>query len=153
MKPLKASLIAGTVGVLAGLGMAILGGMAVEWAVLIAVPITAVTLVWLRAPRAADPIWAPLPEPTGGATEHQAAGLASRLSESADNPRRFATRVQPRLRALALAKLRRAGIEELADPRAVSVLGPRLHHLVVHPDAVIPDPRTAAALFAELEEP
>lgn len=152
MKPLRATLIATAAGVLAGLGMAILGGMAVPWAILLAVPITSVTLVGLRAPRAADPIWAPLPERGGGATEHQAAALASRLAESADNPTRFATRVQPRLRALALAKLRRAGIEELADPRAISVLGPRLHLLATHPDAVMPDPRTASALFAELEE-
>jgi hypothetical protein len=60
--------------------------------------------------------------------------------------------VQPRLRTLALAKLRRAGIEELADPRAVSVLGPRLYRLVTDRNAKLPDPRTATALFAELEE-
>jgi len=153
VKPLKAALIALTVGVLAGLGMAILGGMAVQWAVLLAVPIAAVTLVGLRSPRGADPVWAPLPDTHGGATEHQAAALASRLAESVATPARFVTRVQPRLRTLALAKLRRAGIDELADPRAVSVLGPRLHALVTRPDAVMPDPRTAAVLFAELEEP
>lgn len=153
MKPLKAALIAVTVGVLAALGMAILGGMVTHWAVLVAVPITAVTLVSLRAPTGADPIWAPLPDQHGGGTEHQAAALASRLAESAGNPARFVTRVQPRLRTLAMAKLRRAGIEELADPRAVSVLGPRLHLLVTSRDAVVPDPRTAAVLFAELEEP
>lgn len=153
MKPLKAALIAVTVGVLAGFGLAILGGMVTQWAVLVAAPITAVTLVSLRAPSGADPVWAPLPDLHGGGTEHQAAALASRLAESAHNPGRFVTRVQPRLRALAVAKLRRAGIDELADPRAVSVLGPRLHLLVTHPDAVVPDPRTAAALFAELEEP
>lgn len=153
MKPLKATAIAVAVGVLSGLGMAILGGMTVQWAVLLAVPVMAVTLVGLRSPRGAEPVWSPLPDGHGGATEHQAAALASRLAESVDNPSRFATRVQPRLRALAVAKLRRAGIEELADPRAVSVLGSKLHHLVTHPDAVMPDPRTAAVLFAELEEP
>jgi hypothetical protein len=86
VRPLKAVLIAVVVGVLAGLGMRILGGMAAQWAVLLAVPVAAVTLVGLLSPRGAEPIWAPLPEPLGGATEHQAAALASRLAESVDYP-------------------------------------------------------------------
>lgn len=152
MTLLKATPIAITVGILAVLGLRILGGVLTPWAVLLALPITAVTMLGLLVPRAAEPVWAPLPEPPGSPTAHQAATLASRLAEAADHPARYRTRVRPRLRALALAKLRRAGVEELADPRAVRVLGPRMHRLVTDQNAELPDPRTAAALFAELEE-
>jgi hypothetical protein len=152
MKPLKAGLISLAVGVIAGVGMHYLGGVVVEWAALLAVPVTALTLVGLRSPRGAEAVWMPLPETYEGATEHQAAALASRLAESAAVPERFATRVQPRIRKLALAKLRRAGIEELADPRAPSVLGPQIHKLATDPLATLPAPGVAAALFAELEE-
>jgi hypothetical protein len=152
VKLLKAMLAAIAVGIVAALVMWFIGGVLAPWAVLLALPITAVTLLGLLAPRGAEPIWAPLPEPAGSPTEHQAATLASRLAEAVEYPVRYRTRVQPRLRVLALAKLRRAGIEELADPRAASVLGPRLYWLVTDQDAKLPDPRTAAALFAELEE-
>jgi hypothetical protein len=141
------------VGILAALGLRFLGGVFAPWAVLLALPITAVTLLGLLPPRGAEPVWAPLPEPEGSVTAHQASALASRLVEAVDNPARYPIRVQPRLRVLALARLRRAGIEELADPRAALVLGPRLHRLVTDQNAKLPeDPRTAAALFAELEE-
>ena len=150
MRPLVAVLLTVATGVLAGIGLRVLGGLLTPWAVLLAVPIAAVTMVGLLAPRGAEPIWAPLPEPAGRATEHQAASLASRLAEAAEYPTRFQTRVQPRLRRLALAKLRRAGIEELDDPRAAAVLGARMHRLVTDPTATMPDPETAAELFSGL---
>ena len=106
----------------------------------------------LLAPGAAEPIWAPLPDVHTRATEHLATSLASRLSESSEYPSRFRTRLQPRLARLALVKLRRAGIEELHDPRAPEVLGAELHRLVTDPDATLPGPARAAALFATLEE-
>lgn len=152
MTLLKATPIAVMVGILAVLGLRFLGGVLIHWAALLALPITAVTLLGLLVPRGAEPAWAPLPEPPGSPTAHQAATLASRLAEAADHQARYRTRVQPRLRVLALAKLRRAGIEELADPRAASVLGSRMHRLVTDQNAKLPDPRTAATLFAELEE-
>jgi len=152
VKLLKPMSIAVTVGTLAALGLRFLGGVLTPWAVLLALPITAVTLLGLLPPRGAEPVWAPLPEPEGSPAAHQAAALASRLGEAVEYPARYRTRVQPRLRTLALAKLRRAGIEELADPRAASVLGPRMYRLVTDENVKLPDPRTAAALFAELEE-
>jgi hypothetical protein len=149
---LKAMPIALTVGIVAALGLRLLGGVLTPWAVLLALPITAVTLLGLLSPRGAEPVWAPLPESGSSPTAYQASALASRLAEAVDYPARYRTRVQPRLRTLALAKLRRAGIEELADPRAASMLGPRMHRLVTDQNAKLPDPRTAAALFTELEK-
>lgn len=153
MKPRTAVLITIAVGVLAGFGLRLIGGVFTPWAVLLALPIAGVTMVGLLSPRGAEPVWAPLPESSGRATEHQAATLASRLAEAVDYPTRYPSRVQPRVRRLALAKLRRAGIEELDDPRAPSVLGQRLYRLATDPTARLPDPRTTAGLFAELEEP
>jgi len=133
-------------------GMIVLGGVVPVWAALLAVPVAAFTLLWLLAPGGAEPIWSPLPDPSAKATEHAAASLASRLSEAHEHPNRFQRRLQPRLARLAVVKLRRAGIEELHDPRAPAVLGADLHRLVTDPDAKLPEPQAAAALFAKLEE-
>jgi hypothetical protein len=130
----------------------VIGGVALEWSALIGVPVVAFTLLWMLAPGGADPIWAPLPDPASRATEHLATSLASRLGEASEYPSRFHTRLQPRLARLALVKLRRAGIEELHDPRAPAVLGADLHRLITDPAAVLPTPAKAADLFATLEE-
>lgn len=132
--------------------MTVVGGVRLEWSALIGVPVVAFTLLWLLAPGGAEPIWAPLPDPTTRATEHLASSLASRLAEAREYPSRYGTRLQPRLARLALVKLRRAGIDELHDPRAPAVLGAELHRLVTDPAATLPDPTRAAALFATLEE-
>jgi hypothetical protein len=117
----RAVLAALAVGALVVAGMRVLAGVQLPWAVLLGVPVTAFTLLFLLMPVAAEAVWAPLPEP-------------------------------PRLASLALVKLRRAGIDELHDPRAPDVLGAQLHRLVTDPNATMPDPRTAAALFASLAE-
>jgi len=134
-------------------GMIVLGGVATVWSVLLGVPVAAFTLLWLLAPSGVEPIWAPLPDPSGKATEHLAASLDSRLAEAHEYPSRFRRRLQPRLARLALVKLRRAGIDELHDPRAPAVLGADLHRLVTDQDATLPGPAATAALFARLEDP
>lgn len=148
--------VAGGVAVLAGVagvaGMTVLGGVAPAWAALLGVPVTVLALLVTLSPPGVEPVWSPLPEPSGKATEHMAASLSSRLSEAYDSPRRYLTRLQPRVARLALARLRRAGIDDLHDPRAPDVLGEQLYRLATDPSATLPDPKTAAALFARLEE-
>lgn len=139
-------------GIVAAFGMSFFGGIAVEWSALFAVPVTVFVYLVLQAPTGVEAVWAPLPDPHSRATVHVAASLASRLGEAFDTPSRFRTRLQPRLAALATARLRRAGIDELYDPRAPAVLGDDLYRLVTDPDATLPDPRTATAMFARLEE-
>ena len=152
MRPRLAVPLAVAVGAVMVAVMTVVGGVALEWSALIGVPIVAFSLLWLLAPGGAEPIWAPLPDPTTRATEHLATSLASRLAESSEYPTRFRTRLQPRLARLALVKLRRTGIDELHDPRAPAVLGAEVYRLVTDPAAVLPEPAKAAALFATLEE-
>lgn|GEM_PF-6244412 len=139
-------------GALAVAVMDVVGGVSLVWSALLGVPVVAVTLLWLLAPRPAEPIWAPLPDLQTRPTEHLATSLASRLSESSEYPSRFRTRLQPRLARLALVRLRRAGIDGLHDPRAAAVLGPELHRLVTDPNATLPEAARAAAILAVLEE-
>jgi hypothetical protein len=153
VRPVWAAVAATAVGVLAVAGMRVLAGVELRWAILLGVPVVACTLLFLLTPAAAEAVWAPLPEPAARPTEHLAAAFASRLGEAAEHPARFRTRVQPRLARLALVKLRRAGVDDLHDPRASEVLGERLHRLVTNPNATMPDPHEAAALFATLDEP
>jgi hypothetical protein len=152
VRPRVAVPLAVAAGAVAVAVMTVVGGVALEWSALIGLPVVAFALLWLLAPSGAEPIWAPLPDPSARATEHLAASLASRLSEANEYPARFHTRLQPRLARLALVKLRRAGIDELHDPRAAAVLGAEVHRLVTDPAAVLPGPARAAALFATLEE-
>lgn len=152
MKPRAAVPLAVGIGAVIVAGMIVLGGVRPIWSLLLAVPVIAFTLLWLLAPGGAEPIWAPLPDPSSKATEHVAASLASRLSEASEYPSRFRSRLQPRLARLAIVRLRRAGIEELHDPRAADVLGADLHRLVTDPNAMLPPPAAAAKLFAILED-
>ena len=140
------------VGVVMVAGMTVLGGVEPTWAALLGLPVVALALLWPLTPGGVEPIWAPLPDPSARATEHLATSLASRLAEAHEYPNRFHTRLQPRLARLALVKLRRAGIDELHDPRAPDVLGADLHRLVTDPNARLPGPAAAAALIATLEE-
>ncbi|HEY0636220.1 MAG TPA: hypothetical protein VGD67_01110 [Pseudonocardiaceae bacterium] len=152
LRPAVALAGAVLIGCVAVVCMSFFGGVAYFWSALLGVPVTLFAFMVLLSPTGVEPVWAPLPEAPGRATEHSAASLASRLSEAHDNPARFRSRLQRRLAALALAKLRRAGIEELHDPRAAGVLGPQLLQLVTAADAALPDPTTTAALIARLEE-
>jgi hypothetical protein len=151
-RPRIAVPLAVAIGAVIVVVMTVVGGVSLVWSALIGVPVVAFSLLWLLAPGGAEPIWAPLPDPSSRATEHLATSLASRLAESVEYPSRFRTRLQPRLARLALVKLRRAGLDELHDPRAPGVLGADLHRLVTDPTASLPASAQAAALFATLEE-
>jgi hypothetical protein len=121
------------------------------WAVLLALPVGALTLLVARLPRATDVLWAPQPSTISTATSAQAGTLASRLAEAAVDRDRFARRVQPRLRRLAEARLRQVhGIQDLDDPKARDVLGAELHRLLTDPQAPLPEPDRLADLLENL---
>jgi hypothetical protein len=113
-------------------------GAPVLWAVVIALPIAALTMLVGRLPRATDVVWQPLPSHYSSASSVQASTLAGRLAEAAADQDRFATRVQPRLRRLALARLRQThGIADLEEAR--ELLGPDVHRLLTDPKAPLTD--------------
>ncbi|MGM1063544.1 hypothetical protein [Saccharothrix sp. Mg75] len=126
-------------------------GAPVHWAVLCALPAAGLALLVARLPRATDVVWAPPPAHVAGATSTQADALAGRLAEAAVDQDRFRTRVQPRLRRLADARLRqRHGIPDVHDPRARDVLGPELHRLLTDPTAPLPEPARLVDLLEKL---
>lgn len=138
------------VGAATGVGAYQFGAPA-HWAALVALPAAALALLAARLPRATDVVWAPPPVEPNGVLHVQASTLATRLAEAAVDPDRFASRVHPRLRRLAQARLRqRHGIPDLTDPRAAQVLGPELHRLVTDPAATLPGPERLAELLEEL---
>jgi hypothetical protein len=151
MKPLtglvRALLISFGVGAVAAFVLYRIGAP-VEWAVLIALPIAALVLLMARLPRATDIAWSPLPGHQSTATSVQAATLASRLDEASRDQDRFASRVQPRLRQLALARLRQNhGIATLDE----TLLGPVAYRLLTDPNAAMPNPRALAEVLDRLE--
>ncbi|MCG8920491.1 hypothetical protein L6E12_32465 [Actinokineospora sp. PR83] len=153
MNTVRTAAVAVAAGVaVAGLGVWP-GDLPVFWAVTLGVPAAAVAAVGARFSGALEPRWAPLPDPADSATEPQAANLATRLAEAADDPVRFHTRLRPRLRRLALATLRAEhGVSDLDDPRAVDLLGADLHALLTDPAAVLPGPERLERMLARLEE-
>ncbi|RKT52533.1 hypothetical protein [Saccharothrix australiensis] len=154
LKPLLG--VGGTVaaGVLAGVATgftAYRAGAPVHWAALIALPVLALAVLVARLPRATDVLWSPPLRHFSSATSPQASALAGRLAEAAVDQDRFTTRVQPRLRRLAEARLRqRHGVPDADDPRAAALLGPELHRLVTDPAAPLPDPRKLTELLENL---
>jgi hypothetical protein len=72
-----------------------------------------------------------------------------------DDQHRFTTRVQPRLRRMALATVRarpgNADLTSLDDPRARAALGDELHRLLTDNRARLPEPHLLAALLDNLE--
>ncbi len=126
-------------------------GAPFHWAVVVALPVLALAVLVARLPRATDVVWAPPPVHFSTITSAQAANLASRPAEATVDPDRFVLRIQPRLRRLAEARLRRRhGVPDLADPRAAGLLGPDLHRLVTDPSAPLPEPRRLAELLENL---
>ncbi|WP_018683254.1 hypothetical protein [Actinokineospora enzanensis] len=142
-------------GVLAGAVVVVVasraGGVPPFWAVALGVP--ACALVWLATRLAGplEPLWTAVPDESGPATLSQAATLAARLAEAERDPHRFRTRVQPRLRALAAARLRAHGVSDVESARARDLLGPDLHRLITSPTATLPEPRVVAALLDALD--
>ncbi len=132
------------------------GDIPLFWAVALGVPAAALTVVGSRFAGPLEPMWSAVPDESGSATEMQAANLVTRLAEAAADPTRFQSRVQPRLRRLAVATLRgRPGtrdLVDLTDPRARPALGDELHELLTSPVAVLPPAQRVAELLDRLEE-
>ncbi|ROP38524.1 hypothetical protein [Saccharothrix texasensis] len=142
---LAAAVAAGTAFVLTRVGAPWL------WAVALALPVGGLTLLVARLPRATDVVWAQQPATLSTATSVQASTLASRLAEAAVDQDRFVTRVQPRLRRLAEARLRQVhGIPDLRHPKARDALGADLHRLLTDPKAPLPEPSKLADLLENL---
>ena len=137
-------------------GLARLIGTPVLWSALIALPMALVLLLLLSTPAGIEPTWTAPPIPPSAAAHLDASTLASRLDDAAADQGRFRGRVQPRLAALALAKLRcrhsLADLPDLTDPRARTALGPELHRLLTDPAATLPEPPVLQALLDRLEE-
>lgn len=149
-RALLAAVAAGALAVL--LGHRVIG-VPPGWALALATAPAALAFVVVALPRAREPRWVPLPDDdTDVAGAHQAATLVARLTEAHADPRRFGTRLQPRLARLATARLRAVHGVGLDDPRASALLGPELYRLVTDPGATLPDPRRTAALLGRLEE-
>ncbi|GAA2680280.1 MULTISPECIES: hypothetical protein [Actinosynnema] len=135
-------------------GLLLLFGAPLHWAALTALPVAALAHLATRLPGGGDVLWSPVRDHAATSsqhTHHQASVLAGRLADATEHPVRFTTRVQPRLRALALARLRqRHGVSDLADPRAARLLGPELHALLTDPGATAPPPDVLARLLEDL---
>jgi cell division protein FtsW (lipid II flippase) len=130
------------------------GGVPFWWSVVIALPVGAAVMIACLLAGVFDVDWTPEPEQPSAGVCLQASTLADRLAGAADDQRRFATRIQPRLRRLALDRLRRKeGIDDLADPMARDLLGADLHDLITTPDGRLPPPKTFVAMVRRLEEP
>lgn len=135
----RAAIAAFAAGAIAGYVLFRIGAP-VLWAVVIALPVAALTMLVARLPRSTDIVWQPLPSHYSSAASGQASTLAGRLAEAAADQDRFATRIQPRLRRLALVRLRQThGVTDLADPRARELLGTEAHRLLTDPKAQLTD--------------
>jgi hypothetical protein len=127
------------------------------WALLVSLPPAAAVLLTALYTDVFDQDWTPEPDlPVSSVCLH-ASQLGDRLGQAATDPYRFSSRVQPRLRRLALTSLRRnpdtADIEDLHDPRAREALGADLHELLTAQSARLPKPDEFAAMVRRLEEP
>lgn len=127
----------------------------IEWAFVLGLPLGGLVLLGVLLGGASDANWEPAPAPTFAPAELHASTLAVRFAEAAEDHHRFTSRVQPRLRRLAVARLRgRAGTEDLTgldDPRARQALSPELYRLLTDRHARLPEPGRMAALLDELE--
>lgn len=157
MTPVRAGALALVVAAAAGALANVAVGIPVWWAVLVALPVGAVVLAAGLLSGAYDADWESEPDPPAAGVCLHAGSLTDRLTQAAGDPYRFTSRVQPRLRRLALGALRRrpdtADLTDLGDPRARAVLGDDLHALLTARDARLPPPTTFAAMVRRLEEP
>jgi len=126
------------------------------WAVLVSLPPAAAVLLTAIFVGGFDQDWTPEPDLPAASVCLHASQLTDRLGQAATDPYRFTSRVQPRLRRLALSSLRRvpdtADIADLHDPRARERLGADLHELLTASGARLPKPDEFAAMVRRLEE-
>jgi hypothetical protein len=146
MNGLLSILVAAAVAV----GAHLAGGVPLGWAILVALPIGAGVFVAGAVSGVFDVDWTPEPDPRAVGTCLHASTLTDRLGLAAADPYRFTSRVQPRLRRLALDQLRRHGVDDLRDPRARELLGADLHDLLTARTAHLPQPATFTAMMRRL---
>jgi hypothetical protein len=156
MNPLRAGGLAALTAVAVYLLAIYTMGTPVGWALLVSLPPAAAVLLTAMFVGNFDQDWTPEPDaPTASVCLH-ASQLTDRLGQAAGDPYRYTSRVQPRLRKLALATLRRlpatADIADLHDPRAREQLGADLHDLLTTSGARLPKPDEFAAMMRRLEE-
>ncbi len=152
---------AGLLAAVTGLAVFLLATRAMNvpfwWAVLVALPPAAAVFLTAQFAGTFDQDWSPEPDLPASSVCLHASSLGDRLSQAATDRYRFTSRVQPRLRRLALSWLRRhpdvADVADLHDPRARELLGADLHDLLVSPSARLPKPAEFAAMVRRLEEP
>lgn len=156
MNPTRAIALAILTGVGVHLTATYAMGVPFWWAVLVSLPPAAAVLLTGLFVGAFDQDWTPEPDPPASSVYLHASQLADRLGQAATDPYRFTSRVQPRLRRLALTSLRRhpdtADLADLHDPRARERLGGELHALLTAQSARLPDAREFAAMVRRLEE-
>lgn len=144
----RASTLAAVVAV-AGYLTAYFGmNVPVFWAVLLALPPAAVALAGGLFAGTFDADWTPEPDAAAASVSLHASFLTERLERSAMDQYRFSSRVQPRLRRIAVAAVG----QDLNTQEARDRLGPDLHRLLTAADAQLPPPKTFAALMRRLEE-
>jgi hypothetical protein len=147
--------VTGAAAVVAFLFQYIVVGVPLPWALLITLAIAAVVFLGVRQPTAVDPSWQPLPSGASAPIATHASSLSARLADAESDPARFASRVRPRLQALALGRIRRhpgCGDIGLDDPMARELLGDDLHRLLTDRAATMPNPARFAELLTRLEE-
>lgn len=133
----------------------VVGVPVLPWALLITLAIAALAYLGARLLPPVDPSWQPLPSGSSAPIATHASSLGARLADAATDPYRFASRVRPRLQALALGRIRRhpgCGDIGLDDPTARELLGEELHRLLTDPAATMPTPARLAELLTRLEE-
>jgi hypothetical protein len=131
-------------------------GAPLLWSIALALPAGALALATGLLAGAADANWEAVPAGDTVRPQLHASSLAIRFAEAAQDPHRFRTRVQPRLRRLAIAMLRTrsdtADLTTVDDPRARAALGDELYALLTNDQASMPSPRRLTELLARLEE-
>lgn len=156
MSPLRAIPLAVLTGVAVHLTATIAMDVPFWWALLVALPPAAAVLITALFVGTFDQDWTPEPDLPAASVCLHATQLSDRLGQAATDPYRFTSRVQPRLRRLALTTLRRrpdtADIADLHDPRARERLGAGLHDLLTAQSARLPKPDEFAAMVRRLEE-
>jgi hypothetical protein len=148
MSLLRASLLAAVVAAASYLTASFGMNVPTFWAVLLTLPPTAVTLAGALFVGTFDVDWTPEPDAAAASVSLHASFLTERLERSTLDQYRFTSRLQPRLRRIAVAALG----QDLNTPDARERLGPELHRLLTASDAQLPPPKTFAALMRRLEE-
>lgn len=148
MSLLKAAVLGVLVAVAVGVAAVAAFGVPLNWTIMIAVPAGVLVAVGALLSGTFDAEWSAPPELPAAAVTLHATFVTERLEQSAKDPHRFTSRVQPRLKRIAVAALH----GDLDSEEAKEKLGPDLHRLLTDPHAELPPPPKFAALMQRLEE-